>query len=127
MTHPLYSISSSQYKNNSGDMQIVVPIDSSNTVGFGYRPARIVQKMTIEDLAALWDEGEDSFSKDPPNAGMYIAMKHGIVVLKSLEIKNSSAVFTFRMDDNSQDTFVTGDSGMLALVIDGKTEKKFSY
>ena len=96
-----------------------MPVDASNTVGFGDRPARIVQKMTIEDLATSWDKGEDSFSKDPPNAGMYMAKKHGIVVLKSLVIDNSNAVFTFRMDDNSQDTFVTGDSGMLALVIDG--------
>ena len=80
--------------------------------------------MTIEDLAALWDEGEDSFSKDPPNAGMYMAMKHGIVVLKSLEIKNSSAVFTFTMDDNSQDAFVSGDTGMLALIIDKFTAKQ---
>ena len=118
----LYMVTSEQasIKNNNGVMQIVIPVDSSNTVGFGDRPARIVQKMTIEDLATLWDEGENSFSKDPPNAGMYMAKKHGIVVLKSLEIKNSNAVFTFSMDDNSQDTFVSGDTGMLALVIDNR-------
>ena len=118
----LYMVTSEQasIKNNNGDMQIVVPVDSSNTVGFVDRPTRIVQKMTIEDLATLWDEGENSFSKDPPNAGMYMAKKHGIVVLKSLEIKNSNAVFTFSMDDNSQDTFVSGDTGMLALVIDNR-------
>ena len=74
--------------------------------------------MTIKDLASLWDEGENSFSKDPPNGGMYMAKKHGIVVLKSLVIENSNAVFTFTMDDNSQDTFVSGDAGMLVLVID---------
>ena len=47
-----------------------------------------------------------------------MAKKHGIVVLKSLVIDNSNAVFTFTMDDNTQDTFVSGDTGMLALVID---------
>ena len=119
-TQWLYMVTSDQaaVKNNNGDMQIVVPVDSSNTAGFGDRPARIVQKMTIEDLASLWDEGENSFSKDPPNTGMYMAKKHGIVVLKSLVIENSNAIFTFTMDDNSQDTFVSGDTGMLALVID---------
>jgi len=116
----LYMVTShkASVKSNNGDMQIVVPLDSSCTAGFGDRPARIVQKMTIEDLASLWDEGENSFSKDPPNAGMYMAKKHGIVVLKSLLIENSNAVFTFTMDDNSQDTFVSGDTGVLALVID---------
>ena len=116
----LYMVTSEQasIKNNNGVMQIVIPIDSSNTVGFGDRPARIVQKMTIEDLATSWDQGEDSFSKDPPNAGMYMAKKHGIVVLKSLVIENSNAVFTFTIDDNSQDSFVSGDTGILALVID---------
>ena len=51
----LYMVTSEQasIKNNNGVMQIVMPVDSSNTVGFGDRPARIVQKMTIEDLAAL--------------------------------------------------------------------------
>ncbi|MEC8882864.1 MAG: hypothetical protein VX737_06290, partial [Pseudomonadota bacterium] len=64
----LYMVTSDQaaVKNNNGDMQIIVPVDSSNTAGFGDRPVRIVQKMTIEDLASLWDEGENSFSKDPP-------------------------------------------------------------
>ena len=121
----LYMVTSEQasIKNNNGVMQIVIPVDSSNTVGFGDRPARIVQKMTIEYLAALWDKREDSFSKDPPNAGMYMAKKHGIVVLKSLEIKNSNAVFTFTMDDNTQDTFISGDKGMLALVIDNRERK----
>ena len=51
-------------------------------------------------------------------AGMYMAKKHGIVVLKSLVIDNSNAVFTFTMDDNTQDTFISGDTGMLALIID---------
>ena len=40
------------------------------------------------------------------------------VVLQRLEIKNSNAVFTFTMDDNTQDTFISGDTGMLALIID---------
>ena len=60
----------------------------------------------------------NSFSKDPPNAGMYKAKKHGIVVPKSLVIDNSNAVFTFTMDDNSQDTFRSSDTGVLALVVD---------
>ena len=78
--------------------------------------------MTIEDMAALWDKGEDSFTKDPPNAAVYMAKKHGILVLKSLVIEKSNAVFTFTMDDNTQDTFISGDTGMLALVIDNDSQ-----
>ena len=51
-----------------------------------------------------------------------MAKKHGIVVLKSLVIDNSNAVFTFTMDDNSQDTFVSDYTGMIALVINGRGE-----
>ena len=42
----LYMVTSDQatVKNNNGDMQIVVPVDSSSIAGFGDRPARIVQK-----------------------------------------------------------------------------------
>ena len=41
----LFMVTSDQanVKKNNGDMQIVVPVDSNNTVGFGDRPARIVQ------------------------------------------------------------------------------------
>ena len=91
-------------KNNNGVMQLVIPVDSSNTAGFGDRTFRIVKKMSIEDLATMWGKGANSFSKDPPNAGMYLAKKHGIVVLKGLEIKNANAIFTLTMDDNTQDT-----------------------
>ena len=58
---------------------------------------------------------------------MYTAKKHGIVVLQSLEIKNSNAVFTFTMDDNTQDTFISGDKGMLALDIDDSYIKGAKY
>lgn len=64
-------------------------------------------------------------NKDPPNAGMYLVKKHGIVVLKNLEIKNSNSVFTFTIDDNSQDTFATGDSGIFVLVIDSSHKLKW--
>tara|TARA_B100001989_G_C24477581_1_gene432672 strand:- start:248 stop:424 length:177 start_codon:yes stop_codon:yes gene_type:complete len=51
-----------------------------------------------------------------------MAKKHGILVLKSLVIEKSNAVFTFTMDDNTQDTFISGDTGMLALVIDNDSQ-----
>ena len=38
----------------------------------------------------LWDKGGNIVSKDPPNAGMCMAKKHGIVVLRSLVIDNSN-------------------------------------
>ena len=116
----LFMVTSDQasIKNNNGNMQLIIPVDSSNTAGFGDRPVRIVKKMSIEDLATMWGQGANSFRQDPPNAGMYLAKKHGIVVLKGLEIKNDNAIFTLTMDDNTQDTFTSDDHGILALVID---------
>ncbi len=44
------------------------------------------------------------------------------MIVHSLMIKNNKAIFTFTMDDNSQDTFVSDYTGMIALVINGRGE-----
>jgi len=39
-----------------------------STLYFSDRPQRVVGHMTTADFVELWDEGENSFESDPPNA-----------------------------------------------------------
>jgi len=39
-----------------------------STLYFSDRPQRVVGHMTTIDFVDLWDEGENSFEEDPPNA-----------------------------------------------------------
>jgi hypothetical protein len=39
-----------------------------STLYFSDRPQRVVGHMTTADFVDLWDEGENSFQEDPPNA-----------------------------------------------------------
>jgi hypothetical protein len=39
-----------------------------STLYFSDRPKRIVGHMTTSDFVDLWDEGDNSFEEDPPNA-----------------------------------------------------------
>jgi len=39
-----------------------------STLYFSDRPQRVVGHMTTADFVDLWDEGENSFEEDPPNA-----------------------------------------------------------
>jgi len=39
-----------------------------STLYFSDRPQRVVGHMTTADFVELWDEGDNSFEADPPNA-----------------------------------------------------------
>jgi len=41
---------------------------SSQTVYFSDRPERVVGHLTTQEFVDIWDDGDDSFAKDPPNA-----------------------------------------------------------
>ena len=49
---------------NTLTLQGVTP----STLYFSDRPQRIVGHMSTTDFVDLWDEGENSFQEDPPNA-----------------------------------------------------------
>ncbi len=51
------------------------------------RPARIAGHRSVEDFVAAWDQGEDSFAADPPNA-----------VLSVLDPAGSSTGSTVQLD-----------------------------
>lgn len=41
---------------------------TASTLYFSDRPERVVGHMSTRDFVDLWDEGENSFAADPPNA-----------------------------------------------------------
>lgn len=45
---------------------------SPNSIVFADRPARAAGHLTTEQFIMQWDEGKDSFAKDPPNATVSI-------------------------------------------------------
>ena len=61
-----------------GDNQYTLTLkhtDIDHVLMFSDRPYRIARYITAEELADSWVEGEDSFEKSPPNAGL---VAHGV-------------------------------------------------
>lgn len=58
------------------------------TLYFSDRPDRVVGHITSDEFLDAWDEGEDSFADDPPNAALSVFSHDGdeihdiVVVLK---------------------------------------------
>jgi hypothetical protein len=72
----------------------------STAVYFSDRPERIAGHMTVSDFVALWDEGEDSFSADPPNATLSILGDEEVtdVVLVLTNADILAGIVTFEVD-----------------------------
>ncbi len=51
---------------------------ASQVVYFSDRPNRIAGNMNIAEFIEMWDSGDDSFKKDPPNAALSIVERGGI-------------------------------------------------
>lgn len=60
---------------------------SPTVVFFSDRPKRIAGHLTLDGFLVLWDEGEDSFAEDPPNATLSI-IDGGEVQTVVMELKN---------------------------------------
>jgi hypothetical protein len=50
------------------DGRIVLKSVTPSTLYFSDRPQRVVGHLSTSEFVGFWDEGEDSFSEDPPNA-----------------------------------------------------------
>ncbi len=63
------------------------------TLYFSDRPDRVVGHITSDEFLDAWDEGEDSFADDPPNAALSVFSHDGdeihdiVVVLKDPGLK----------------------------------------
>jgi hypothetical protein len=91
-----------------------------NTIVFSDRPARIAGHVNTADFISQWDEGRDSFAKDPPNATISVLGADGttvddaVVVLKSPKIEGENLTFDVSVLEGS----LVGAKGSAALFID---------
>jgi hypothetical protein len=58
--------------------RIVLHDISHQVVYFSDRPQRIAGNMGIPEFLEMWNSGDDSFKKDPPNAALSIVTRNGI-------------------------------------------------
>ncbi len=72
---------------------------SSNSIVFADRPVRAAGHVLTKDFLKEWDEGSDSFAKDPPNATISVLSAEGdtvedaVVVLKSPKLEGDKLTF----------------------------------
>ena len=72
---------------------------SSNSIVFADRPFRAAGHVLTKHFLKEWDEGSDSFAKDPPNATISVLSGEGdsvedaVVVLKSPKLEGDKLTF----------------------------------
>lgn len=72
---------------------------SPNSIVFADRPVRAAGHVLTADFIKQWDEGSDSFAKDPPNATISVlnsdgsAIEDAVVVLKSPKLEGGNLTF----------------------------------
>ncbi len=68
-----------------------------NVIYFSDRPARKAGHLSLKKFVEMWDQGDDSFKADPPNATLSVFHKDGannvVLELMSVEQKSGSVVF----------------------------------
>ena len=71
---------------------------SPTTLFFTDRPDRLAGHMTTADFLSEWDEGENSFAEDPPNAVISIFHKNDVldvvVTLKNPKLDGKNLVYS---------------------------------
>ncbi len=72
---------------------------SPNSIVFADRPVRAAGHVLTKDFLKEWDEGADSFAKDPPNATISVLSADGasvedaVVVLKAPKLEGDNLTF----------------------------------
>ena len=70
-----------------------------NSIVFADRPVRAAGHVLTADFIKQWDEGNDSFAKDPPNATISVmssdgsAIEDAVVVLKTPKLEGDTLTF----------------------------------
>ena len=92
----------------------------ANTIVFADRPYRAAGHVLTSDFIAQWDEGKDSFAKDPPNATISVMSSDGrsiedaVVVLRSPVIADGNLSFDVTVLEGE----LGGANGPASLFID---------
>jgi hypothetical protein len=90
------------------------------TLYFSDRPQRIVCHMTTEDFVELWDEGDNSFEADPPNAVLAFlqngdaAPEDAVIVIKDPRLKDGALSYSVEILEGE----VPAQAGPVTLFID---------
>jgi hypothetical protein len=93
---------------------------SPNTIVFADRPVRAAGHEVTKQFIMQWDEGKDSFAKDPPNATVSVLganpgeVADAVVVLKSPKLDGSTLTFDVSVLEGN----LAGAAGPVALFID---------
>jgi hypothetical protein len=93
---------------------------SPSTLYFADRPQRDVGHMSSEHFVNVWNEGENSFADDPPNAVVsYLDPSHEfpedtVVILREPRLEGSNLTYGIEVLDGT----LPRESGPVALFID---------
>jgi hypothetical protein len=104
----------------SSGNSITLKAISPSTLYFADRPQREVGHMSSEHFVHVWDEGENSFADDPPNAVVsYHAPSHEfpedtVVVLREPRLEGNDLTYTVEVLDGT----LPEQAGPVALFID---------
>jgi hypothetical protein len=104
----------------TADGTITLKALSPSTLYFADRPQREVGHMSTEHFVNVWDEGENSFADDPPNAVVsYLDPKHEfpedtVVVLREPRLEGGDLTYSVEVLDGT----LPKETGPVALFID---------
>jgi hypothetical protein len=93
---------------------------SANSIIFADRPVRAAGHVLTAHFIKQWDEGNDSFSKDPPNATISVlssdglSVKDAVVVLKAPKLEGDQLTFEVAVLEGD----LAGADGPASLFID---------
>jgi hypothetical protein len=92
---------------------------SPSTIFFSDRPERVAGHVTTADFLHSWNEGKDSFEKDPPNAVLSVLtkgeVKNVVVTLRNPRLEGDDLLFDVKVLQGE----VPAESGVATLFIDG--------
>ncbi|MGE0630451.1 MAG: hypothetical protein AB7O43_21865 [Hyphomicrobiaceae bacterium] len=90
------------------------------TIFFADRPKRMAGHMLTKTFLARWDQGKNSFKKDPPNATLSVFTANGkpglaVVELKEPRLSGNNLQFKVKVQSGS----LPSNGGEASLFIDG--------
>ena len=122
--HTLQMIPSLAVLNSGGatiaDGKLTMTEIAPNSIVFADRPVRAAGHVLTAHFIKQWDEGADSFAKDPPNATISVLNKDGsaiedaVVVLKSPKLEGNTLTFDVAVLEGG----LTSADGPASLFID---------
>ena len=81
-----------------------------NVIYFSDRPDRVAGHLSLKKFVEMWNQGDDSFKADPPNATLSVLKedeaRNVVVELMSVEHKNGSLYFkVVELESNIKEAF----------------------